>query len=212
LNPTAEQKKVLAEMREAQRFLANRIRDIGFLPEHEIHARAGADAPYTMGHDPKRFNHGKIQAAAERATGPEPASLKDLIQGLSDADSAAQYWYATGILRMGAKAFPQALEPLKKVSTPSASIVAAEAIARYGPATELSKAMETLLGYADAEKNGPYLAVAALNSLTEAGGAKLKPYRDRIAALPKEAKGAVKRAEGYVPRLLEYLLEISKVA
>lgn len=212
LNPTPEQKKVLTEMREAQRYLANRIRDIGFLPEHEIHSRAGADAPYTMGHDPKRFNHGKIQAAAERATGPEPASLKDLIQGLADPDSGAQYWYATGILRMGAKAFPQALEPLKKVSSPAASIVAAEAIARFGPAAEQAKALDTLLGYADAEKNGPYLAIAAMNSLTEAGGAKLKPYRDRIAALPKEGKGAVKRSEGYVPRLLEYLLEISAVA
>ncbi len=212
VNPNAGQKKVLAEMREAQRSLAARVKDIGFLPEHEIHARAGADAPYTMGHDAKRFNQGKIHAVAERATGPEPASLKDLIAGLADPDSAAQYWYATGILRMGAKAFPQALEALKKVSTPAASIVAAEAIARFGPQAEQAKAMETLLGYADAVKNGPYLAVAALNSLTETGAAKLKPYKDRIAALPKDAQGAVQRAEGYVPRLLEYLLQISSVA
>jgi uncharacterized sulfatase len=211
LKPNAAQRKVLEDMRGAQRALAARIKDVGILPEHEIHSRANGDAPYTMGHDPKRFDQAKIQAAAERATGPTPASLKDLIAGLKDEDSAVQYWSATGILRMGAKAFPQALEPLKALTAPAPSIVAAEAIARYAHASEQVKATDTLLGYADTAKHGMFLAVPALNSLTELGGAKLKPYRDRIAALPKESKNAAK-LENYVPRLIEYLIQLSSVA
>jgi uncharacterized sulfatase len=208
LNPTADQRKVLLEMRAAQRSLAQRIRDVGFLPEHEIHARSGADAPYTMGHDPARFDPAKIHAAAEQATGPQAASLAACVRGLGDPDSAVQYWYAVGILRQGAKAFPTALAALKKVTSPAPAIVAAEAMARYGPAAEHLSAIETLISYADAAKHGPYLAVAALNSLTEIGPAKLKPYRARIAALPKDSTTSTQRAQGYVPRLLEHLLEI----
>lgn len=203
--PTAEQRKVLTEMRAAQRALARRVRDIGFLPEHEIHARAGGDAPYSMGQDPKRFPMEKIHNAAEAATGPAPAKLPELLRGLGDTDSAVQYWNAIGILRLGAQAFPQALPALQKVSAPAAAIVAAEAIARFGPPEAQGPAIERLLDHADAAKHGPYLPIAALNSLSEVGAAKLKPYRTRIAALPKEAPGAVQRAKGYIPRLLEYL-------
>jgi uncharacterized sulfatase len=201
LNPTPEQKKVLAEMRAAQRKLAADIKDIGFLPEHEIHARAGDDAPYAMGQDPKRYAAARIQAAAEMST------LAELTKGIADADSGVRYWAAIGLLRQAAKGVP-ALRKAMADASPNVQVIAAEAVARYGDAAEQQGAIELLLRLADAEKNGPYLAVAALNSLSEVGAAKLKPYRAQIAALPPDAKKATQRAQGYVPRLLEYLLAV----
>ncbi len=198
LNPTPEQKKVLEEMRAAQRKLAAEIKDVGFLPEHEIHARAAGDAPYTMGHDPKRFDAAKIHAAAEMRT------LAEFTRAMGDADSGVRYWAATGLVGQGEKGVA-ALRKALHDGAPNVRILAAESVARFGTEAEQKAAIEILLGYANAETHGPYLAVAALNSLTEVGAAKLKPYRERIAALPKDDKKARQRAQGYVPRLIEHL-------
>ena len=66
-----------------------RIRDVGFLPEGEIQARAGADAPYVMGHDGKRYPMKKIVAAAELASSLRPGVEQQLVRLMSDHVSLA---------------------------------------------------------------------------------------------------------------------------
>ena len=67
--------------------------------------------------------------------------------------------------------------------------------------------IEVLLKEADATKGSNYLAIAALNSLTEIGVEKIKPYKSRIAALPKDSGKDTERSKGYIDRLIAYLVE-----
>ena len=198
-NPTAEHRATMNRLRNALMAEAYEIRDVGFLPEAEMYARAGSDAPYTMGHDPKRYDAKRVQQAALH---PDKASL-------TDADSAVRYWAATGILIGGAKTVTSNLPALRKAmsdTSPNVRIVAAECLARYGPAGDVGPAMEVLLTEANCEKTNNYVATAALNALTEVSPATRASYRSRIAALPKDNKTEAQRAQGYVPRLLDHLL------
>jgi arylsulfatase A-like enzyme len=58
----------LERMRKAQRDLAMKIRDVGYLTEGEIHARAAGAAPYDMGHDAARYPASRVMDAAELAS------------------------------------------------------------------------------------------------------------------------------------------------
>lgn len=199
-------RKVLTEMRAAQRALAAEIRDVGFLPETEIHSRSKGDAPYAMARDQARYDATRVQRAAEQATGPDkasPAELKKLLASPDgSADSAVRYWAVIGLLNAKTAA------PSDLLNDPASSvaILAAESILRYGSAADEKRAMALLLDRANASTHGNFVAVAALNSLSEIGAAKLKPHRAALEALPKDNKAEVQRAQGYVPRLIEYLL------
>lgn len=212
LRPTAQQKSEMTRMRVAQTSMAARIRDVGFLPEHEIHSRSKGEAPYTMAQDGNRYSANRVINAAELATGPTMTQPEIFRTYLGDEDSAVRYWSAIGVLRQGRAAVEICAEALRtslKDDAPNVRILAAEALARFGEATDLKPAMEVLLNDADATKGDHYIAIAAFNSLTEVGGAKLKPYRERIAALPKGQPKAHPKFASYIPRSIEYLMEIS---
>lgn len=212
VKPNPEQQAVLNQMREAQQSLALRIQDVGFLPEYEMHRRAGSDAPYRMGHDPQRYNALRVINMAELATKARPSEVPVLLTALTDKDNAIRYWAAIGLLRQGKELTASALEALRKAladEAPNVAIIAAEALARYGAAADRKPAVEVLLQYGNAKTNGNLLATAALNSLTEVGGAALKPWRRQIEALPVENEKEPERQRTYVPRLREYLLEIT---
>jgi uncharacterized sulfatase len=129
---------------------------------------------------------------------------------LADGESGVRYWAATGLLRQGKAGVEVAAGGLREAlrdAAPNVRVVAAEALARYGEESDLKPAVEVLLAAADASKGSNYLATAALNALTEIGAAKVKPYRERIAALPKSNKNEPARSQGYVERCIEYLLK-----
>jgi arylsulfatase A-like enzyme len=211
---TDQQRAEMLRLRAAQTSLASRIRDVGFLPEHEIHARAKGEAPYAMALDNTRYTVTRVANAAELATGPTKTQPEIFRTYLADEDSAVRYWCTIGILNQGAEAVKITVDALRgalKDQAPNVRILAAEALARYGEAKDLAPSIEVLLKEADAVKADNYLAIAALNSLTEIGGSKLKPYRKQIAALPKENPKSPQRMQSYVPRLIEYLLQIIEV-
>ena len=85
----------------AQQAWALKIRDVGFLPEPEIHSRAKGSTPYEVGHDPTRYPLERIMAMADLASRLEPAALPELVSALKDDDSAVRYWAALGILMRG---------------------------------------------------------------------------------------------------------------
>jgi arylsulfatase A-like enzyme len=206
--PTSQQLSQLRRMRTAQQTLANQICDVGFLPEHEMRERSKPDAPYVMGHNPKRYNVARIIAAAEIATGPRLPEPDLLRTYLADSDSAIRYWTVIGILRQGEAAVKETLPELRallKDTAPNPMILAAEALARYGEPTDLAPAMEMLIAAADVTRTGNYVAIAAMNSLTEIGAAKLKPYHTKLIALPKDSPATLPRERTYVARLVEYL-------
>ncbi|MFN7925658.1 MAG: sulfatase-like hydrolase/transferase [Bryobacteraceae bacterium] len=205
LADSPEHKAIVERMRKAQRALAAKIHDVGFLPEGEIHERAKGSTPYEMGHDAKKYPMEKIQAMAELASDRRKPAVAELKQGLHDGDSAVRYWAAQGALIRGEKAVSELGGELRKAladPAPYVRVVSAEALGRFGSEADGKEALRVLLELADASKNSVYVSVAALNAIGYMQP-KIQPPKDVIAALPKESPGAPERARSYVPRLIE---------
>ncbi|MBM3738713.1 MAG: sulfatase [Acidobacteria bacterium] len=202
-----EHKSLLAVMRRAQRELALKVRDTGFLPEPEIHSRSQGSTPYEMGHDPAKYPMEKILRAAEQATRLD-TGIDKVLSGFSDTDSAVRYWAAVGVrirkAEPGARTRPHLVKALSD-SSHSVRIVAAEALGRFGSAEDTAKSLEVLLDCADVNRHGPYVAMMALNAIDYLE-AKAAPAKERIRALPRDNKDVDQRIKGKIANLIEKIL------
>jgi uncharacterized sulfatase len=180
---SASHQEILARMRKAQQEHARKIRDIGFLPEGEIHSRSSNSTPYEVAQDDRKYPLERILAAAEWAasTNSEPAA-----KFLQDEDSAVRFWGVMGLLIRGVKGGPE-LERALNDSSPYVRIIAAEALGRTEPLAQLSSA----------DEHGLYVALWALNALDTLRGS----FGHLLA--PKST--VPPRLQEYVPRLLESL-------
>lgn len=200
-----EHRATLERLRQALREWMLAVRDVGLLPEGEMHARAGSSTPYEMGHDAQRYPLERILETAELASSLRPEAAGALLERLADPDSAVRYWAAMGLLMRGAAATSEAAPALRKAladPSPYVRIVAAEALARYGDARDRNKALAVLLELAPADRNGVYVSLAALNAI-DGLGEKARPVREAVAGLPREDPAAPARLRSYIPRLLE---------
>ncbi len=203
-----QHREILARLRQAQQEHALNIRDVGFLPEGEIHSRAQGSSPYELGHDEQKYPLRKIIAAAELASSLAPEALPELQRLLRHPDSAVRHWATLGILMRGQSAVNSSrsqLEQALKDASPYVRINAAEALGRYGTEADLKQALPVLLEPAPPDKNGMYVSLWALNAL-DALGPKAAGAKDAIQALPRKSKSANARTAEYVPRLIEELL------
>ena len=183
------------------------IRDVGFLPEGEIHARSTDSTPYELGHDPSRYPLERILHQAESASSLAVDSLPALVDGLTDADSAVRYWSAMGILMRGRTAVTQTRQQLVTAlndRSPYVRIVAAEALGRYGETNDQTAALQVLLELARVDQQNVYISLAALNALDELDQT-AAPAAETIRRLPKTTAGIPNRMDGYLPRLLEQI-------
>ncbi len=203
-----EHAEILAEMRAAHESWTREVRDIGFLPEAEIHKRSGGGAPYDMGQDPERYDFDTVFAAAQRATSREPADLPAIVEMLTSKDGAVRYWGATGLLvhgRSGYEAGREALLSALDDESGPVSVVAAESLGRYGDPGEVEKALDLLLARADLARASVYESILALNAVEHLREL-FEPRLDEIRALPRKPLSPAPRADGYVPRLLDDLV------
>jgi uncharacterized sulfatase len=194
---------ILNKLRQAQYDHALEIRDVGFLPEGEIHERSKGAAPYDMGLDDATYPLKRILAMANLATdySENPPALRE---GLHDRDSAVRYWAALGMLIRGQRAVAanhDALDAALSDHSKYVQIVAAEALGRFGDSADTHKALDVLLPLTSLENHGVFVAVAALTSLDELGD-RAKGGADRILKLTDKGKVPDPRYEPYVPRLL----------
>jgi uncharacterized sulfatase len=199
---------VLARLRAAAAEHAKAVRDVGLLPEGEMHERAKGSTPYEVGHDPARFDFERVWGTAGLAGASDMDAVPELQRRLADADSAVRYWAAVGILVRGEPAVRQAGDALTRaLSDPSrhVRIPAAEALGRYGSPAQVAKALPVLLDLADVRRNGIYVSVAALNA-TDALDERATPIRDGIAALPESAPSILAKMKEYVPNLKQAIL------
>ena len=193
---SGEHRAILARMRTAQRALAERIGDVGYLPEGEIHSRAGATSPYEMGHDAQRYPARRVMSAAEQASRGGRGSLED-------PDAGVRFWAAQGYLVRR-----EVDDKLRRALTDDSAYVravAAEAVARFGSDGDTKQALAALLPLANAKQNGVFVALAALTAL-DAMDDKARPAKGAIAALPREAEDADSRFKTYLPRIIEKVL------
>lgn len=205
LATSPEHQAVLARMRQALRAHILYVRDVGLLPEAEMHRRAAGTSIYEFGHDAKRYPLEEILAMAELAAARDPQAIPELRQGLKAADSGVRYWAATGLLIRGREAVNQAREDLLRTlgdESPSVRIAAAWALGQYGSAADVAAAVKVLGQLAPPRQNGAYTSIFALNAI-DALGNKAASLRTLLISMPTQDPRAPARANGYVDRLLE---------
>ncbi len=196
---------ILDRFRRVQVDWMREVRDVGLLPEPEMHARSAGSTPYQMGHDEKRYPFERVRTAAAQASALSPDTTGQLVRGLADPDSGVRYWMASGLLMRGAPAVSQAAEGLRKAlddSSPSVRITAAEALGRYGGDADVTRSISVLLDFASVTAHGPYLSLLALNSL-DALGDKVRRVKSEVEALPVDAPSVDQRIKGKIKNLID---------
>ena len=200
---------VLAKMRKAHKEHVAAIRDVGFLPEGEIHSRSAGSTPYEMGRDDKKYPFTKILAAADLASFMRKKDLPAITALLQDKDSAVRYWGALGLLmqeKAGARHGKEALLAALKDDSPYVRAIAAEALGKYGAKKEVAQALETLGSLADPEKNGAFPSMLAMNAIDHLDD-KAKPLLPLLKSMPRTPTDVDGRFRGYVGRLLDTTLK-----
>jgi uncharacterized sulfatase len=183
-------------------------RDVGFLPEEELHTRAQGAAPWTMAQDDARYPLEKIMAMADLASSLRADVLDKLLAGLADDDSAVRYWAALGLLMRGEQGVRAGQAGLRRAladPAPPVRVIAAEALACHGDASDLPMARDLLVAHADLRQHSNFTAMLALNALQAMGREKVLGVRDQVAALPRRVPQMPGRTEGYVAQLLAKL-------
>lgn len=166
--------------------------DLGFLPEAELHIRAGEKTIYdVVRQNPAAYPQRALAAIATAPNVGKPVPL--LTDRLRDEDSAVRWWAVVGLGRLkGASA----VEPLKKaLADPSSSVrvAAAEALSRFGD-IEPGDCLPALLdGLKDRNEWVRLTAAIALDNL----GERARPARERMQA-------ALKDSNQYVVRVMEH--------
>jgi arylsulfatase A-like enzyme len=199
----------LLTLRKAQRDLAAKIRDVGFLPEGEAYSRSAGGSPYDMARD---TSGAESLPLSRILTAAEVASLYDddddenvLAPFLSDKNSVVRYWAIMGLLIRGEQSVSQSAPILGRAladDSPHVRIAAAEALGKHGNAEQQKAALAALVDLANVEKHDVFISVAALNALDELG-ANAAPIAGEIVQLPKRGKFPHGRYDSYVGRLIE---------
>jgi arylsulfatase A-like enzyme len=196
---------VLDRLRAAEREHALSIRDVGFLPEAEMHRRSRGSTPYEVGHDDAKYPLHRVLTAADRASSMRGADLPALRQLLSDEDSAVRYWSAMGVLMRGKSAVDASRGELAHAledESPSVRIAAAEALGRYGNDAELELSLRKLVELASVERHGLFVTVQALSAIDALGPKALSIVGD-LREAQKGNESISDRMKEYVPRLIE---------
>ena len=197
--------KILSQMRQAHRAHVTKIRDVGFLPEGEIHNRSKGSTPYEMGHDNNKYPFEKIRSAADLASSMNKNELPAITKLLTHSDSAVRYWGALGLLmqeksgvRHGKKSLVKALND----SSLYVRVIAAEALGKYGSKNEIKLAVKVLGAIADPIKNGCFPSMMAMNAIDHLDD-KAKSLLPLIQSMPRTPTEVDKRFQGYVGRLVD---------
>ena len=208
LAASPEHQAILQRLRQAQHEQVLAVRDVGFLPEDEIHSRLAGSTPYEVGHDDRKYPLQRILATAELASSLRPDAVPQLRQALRDGDSGVRYWGALGLLMRGKEAVAAARDDLRKAlgdEAPAVRIVAGDALGQYGSADDLKEALPVLLELAPLKKNGVYLSMEALNALDDLGK-KAAPGLPVIKDAAQGSEDVPQRLRNNVPQLVDHLV------
>jgi uncharacterized sulfatase len=203
-----EHADILKKMRKAHLDHINKIIDVGFLPEGEIHSRSKGSTPYEMARTDK-YPFKRIFLAADMASGLSSWATKPLIGYLKDRDSAVRYWGVMGLLMRGQKVVSMTAKHIEKAlrdDSPYVRVVAAEALGKYGNEDQISKAVETLSQIADPIKNGCFPSMLAMNAIDHLDH-KAKSLLPLLETMPQIPERVDKRFQGYVGRLVSTTVE-----
>jgi len=204
-----EHQAKLKELRGALYNWCRRIRDVGFLPEGEIHSRSEGSTPFEMARNGEKYPFHKIFAAADLATRRGKNDLPKLREFLLDTDSAVRYWGAIGILNRGQSAVHRMKRPLLGAlndESPYVQVAVSYALAKHGDDAGIRWGLEELLKLSQwKDGRAVFVPMAALNALDKLD-VKATPHVETIKTFPNSIDaGGVSpdaRYNGYVHNLL----------
>jgi hypothetical protein len=168
--------------------------DLGLLPEHELHRRAGGRPLYQIDDNPLP----ELLAAARLANAMQPAKAPALVELLERPDPALRWWGATGLVALGAEAAPgrAALRKALADPAPEPRIAAAEALANLGDDAAALPVLRAAL-----RDDSAFVRLAALNVLDRLGP-RARPALPAVRAAAMKTPGPV---ASYVNRMVAYL-------
>jgi uncharacterized sulfatase len=207
------------------------IRDIGFIPEAEIHRLSQNHSPAELGTQLAHTSveglftdrgapgtavdaglflawHAGDQNRNNRSTSPSKWVAIAALQLPREDHQLNVFWSLTAVLGSQGydiESYRAQLQGFLQDHSASVRIVAAEALGRYGNDADLALALPVLLEYANAEKHGVYNAVAALNAIDYLDE-KAASIKDQVAQLPKKDPNAPDRTASYCDRLIAKIL------
>lgn len=204
----SSQSQTLERMRGALRQWMIGVCDTGLLPEGEVLARAGDEAPYTLAHDPAKFPTAALYEAADLASSaPTSEQFEKLLANRTSPESGVRFWAANGFL-IRAVADQQRQEAVNAARSmlvdPSAYVrcLANETLARFGTERDRQPAIHALLELANADRHNLFEAMMALNSLDWARPSK-EEVGSGLTGLATSDKRVGERYQSYLPRLVE---------
>lgn len=198
----------LERFRHAEQSQAERIRDLGFIPEAERVRMAAGKSPRDAAQSDQDYPFSEVFALAQQASDLTQTSVKPYMEALGHTNASMRYWGVFG-LQMRSKfnesGEHEILLKLLHDESPSVRVAAAEALGTFGDAEDLQKALNSLMADANGVEHGFYCAVEALNALHRLGP-KTLPIRDQIAALPRKVPGIEAKLEEFIPNLINKIL------
>ena len=198
-------REVLASLRTAMFAHLEQIRDITFLPEGDMHARAAGASPYDLARRPGAYPFARVLAAADLASRHEQAATPSLAAWLTDDDAAVRYWAVLGYHMRGRTAVAAHLPALRRaLQDPSrwVRLAAAETLGTHGEATDLEPALAVVRAQLDPAQHGVFSTMAAL-SVVEALGPKAAGLKAEVKTIDLKAGVPHERFDSYVARLVE---------
>jgi hypothetical protein len=165
------------------------IVDLGLLPEPDLRARFGAEAPYdAVRREPRSYPLDRLLEVAGRA-GRGADQRSALVEALGDEDPAVRWWGAVGLRALGAAARParSALVEALTDASPGVRVAAASGVAAIG---DVDRAVSVLVEAL--RDDDPWVRLMAANALD-----------DLDAAVPVEALRAARDdSNRYVVRVI----------
>ncbi len=163
-------------------------RDLGFLPESEMHIRAAGRPFRELGLDETEFALPRILETAQLPLrGPDAAP--ELVARLDDADSAVRYWAVLGLTALGANTeeVRARLNALLADACPCVRIAACDALRHFGDASAAVPALAAAL-----DSDNEWVRLHAMNVLDRTPDLPA-PAREAMAARSEDSNEYVRR-------------------
>jgi arylsulfatase A-like enzyme len=200
---------ILAMLRTAQREHSSAIRDVGLLPEGEIHSRSTGSTPYDMAHDDGKYPYARIRRAAEVASSFDSSSTPELLNLLADPDSAVRYWAAFGFLMRGHEAVEAGGASLRRAmsdESPYVRVTIAQTLVQFGSDSEAAAGLKTLETLVEPKTHGVFVSMTALSAI-DALGVKAIPLHEHVRSMDPQGPSPDGRYNDYVPRLVKSVIQ-----
>ncbi|MCC9656545.1 sulfatase-like hydrolase/transferase [Rhodopirellula halodulae] len=210
----------LRELRNATRNWMVSTRDLGVLPEAELHRLSGKQDPRTWALN-SDLNWEKLVNIAWRATAAWndlPDTAVQRLERVTQRPSSIDRYWGVRALALGLtspntdlsdETKAKALSILEKSAAddeaPIVRAAAAEGLLVAGNDQQRDQAQALLLDLSNADNEGHYVAMTALNLIDNHRDQLSDGWQTQLGKLPRKTKLSPERADSYVGRLLQYL-------